>query len=145
MRQRPSHARRTAAGLVSMVAGAVILVGAFPADAGTTGGHPYPSSSTHEDTTSTEKETTSTSVEETTSTTEEETTTTTEKETTTTAPEETTTTVAGEVTTTVTPTTAPTGELPKTGSNTGLMVALGAALLAGGGALLATTRVLRRS
>jgi LPXTG-motif cell wall-anchored protein len=121
-----------------MVAGAVILVGAFPADAGTTGGHPYPSSSTQEDTTSTEKETTSTSVEETTSTTEEETTTTT-------APEETTTTVAGEVTTTVTPTTAPTGELPKTGSNTGLMVALGAALLAGGGALLATTRVLRRS
>jgi LPXTG-motif cell wall-anchored protein len=143
MRQRPRHARRTAAGLASIVAGAVILVGAFPADAGIAGGdYPDKTTSTHEDTTSTEEETTSTTEEETTSTTKEETTTTTEEETTTTAAEETTTTVADEATTT---TTAPAGELPKTGSSTGLMVALGAALLAGGGALLATTRVLRRS
>jgi LPXTG-motif cell wall-anchored protein len=44
-----------------------------------------------------------------------------------------------------TTTTAPGGELPVTGSNSGLMAALGAALLVGGGALVATTRRLRQS
>jgi LPXTG-motif cell wall-anchored protein len=127
-----------------MVAGAVILVGAFPAGAGTAGGdHPKDSSTSshYEDTTTSEKETTSTTHEETTSTTHEETTSTTAKETTTTkAPESTTTTAA------VTTTTAAGPELPKTGSNsTWLMTGLGALLLAGGGALVAATRVLRRT
>ena len=136
MRQRDSHARRTAVGLASMVAGAVILVGAFPAGAGTAGGdHPKDSSTSshYEDTTTSEKETTSTTHEETTSTTAKETTTTK-------APESTTTTAA------VTTTTAAGPELPKTGSNsTWLMTGLGALLLAGGGALVAATRVLRRT
>jgi LPXTG-motif cell wall-anchored protein len=141
MRQRGSHARRTAAGLLSMVVGAVILVGAFPAGAGTTGGYHPTTSSSHEDTTTSEKETTSTTHEETTSTTHEETTSTTAQETTTTkAPEESTTTAAAVTTT------APAPELPKTGSNsTWLMAGLGALLLVGGGALVAATRVLRRA
>ena len=140
MRQRGNHARRTAAGLASMVVGAVILVGAFPAGAGTTGGY-HPTTSSYEDTSTSEKETTSTTHEETTSTTHEETTSTTAEETTTTkAPESTTTTAA------VTTTTAAAPELPKTGSNsTWLMAGLGAILLVGGGALVAATRVLRRA
>jgi LPXTG-motif cell wall-anchored protein len=146
MRQRGSHARRTAVGLVSMVAGAVILVGAFPAGAGTAGGyHPKP---TYEDTTSSEKDTTSSTHKDTT-TTHEETTSTTHEETTTTTAHETTTTKAPESTTTtaaVTTTTAAGPELPKTGSNsTWLMTGLGVLLLAGGGALVAATRVLRRT
>jgi LPXTG-motif cell wall-anchored protein len=141
MRQRGSHARRTAAGLLSMVVGAVILVGAFPAGAGTAGGYHPTTSSSHEDTTTSMKETTSTTHEETTSTTHEETTSTTAQETTTTkAPEESTTTAAGVTTT------APAPELPKTGSNsTWLMAGFGALLLVGGGALVAATRVLRRT
>jgi LPXTG-motif cell wall-anchored protein len=141
MRQRGSHARRTAAGLLSMVVGAVILVGAFPAGAGTTGGyHPTTSCSEKDTTSSTHKDTTTTH-EETTSTTHEETTTTTVHETTTTEAPETTTTTAA-----VTTTTAAVPELPKTGSNsTWLMTGLGALLLVGGGALLAATRVLRRT
>jgi LPXTG-motif cell wall-anchored protein len=141
MRQRGSHARRTAAGLLSMVVGAVILVGAFPAGAGTAGGYHPTTSSSHEDTTTSVKETTSTTHEETTSTTHEETTSTTAQETTTTkAPEESTTTAAGVTTT------APAPELPKTGSNsTWLMAGFGALLLVGGGALVAATRVLRRT
>jgi LPXTG-motif cell wall-anchored protein len=139
MRQSGNQARRTAVGLASMVVGAVILVGAFPAGAGTTGGYHPTTSSSHEDTS--EKETTSTTHEETTSTTHEETTSTTAEETTTTkAPESTTTTAA------VTTTTAAAPELPKTGSNsTWLMVGLGAILLVGGGGLIAATRVLRRT
>jgi LPXTG-motif cell wall-anchored protein len=148
MRQRGSHARRTAVGLVSMVAGAVILVGAFPAGAGTAGGyHPKPSS-TYEDTTSSEKDTTSSTHKDTT-TTHEETTSTTHEETTTTTAHETTTTKAPETTTTtaaVTTTTAAGPELPETGNNsTWLMSGLGALLLVGGGVLLAATRVLRRT
>ena len=86
--------------------------------------------------------------EETTSTTEkdEETTTTTEKDeettTTTVADEETTTTVKGEEATTTT--VKPTGELPRTGSTTFPLVAVGALLLTAGFGLLLTTR-LRRS
>jgi LPXTG-motif cell wall-anchored protein len=67
---------------------------------------------------------------------------------TTTVPEETTTTEAPQQTT-VAPTTAPSttvpdteGNLPKTGSNTGLLVAVGVGLLALGGVLLATKRQL---
>ena len=84
----------------------------------------------------------------TTSTTEkdEETTTTTEKDeettTTTVADEETTTTVKGEEATTTT--VKPTGELPRTGSTTFPLVAVGALLLTAGFGLLLTTR-LRRS
>jgi LPXTG-motif cell wall-anchored protein len=55
-------------------------------------------------------------------------------------PEESTTTAAAVTTT------APAPELPKTGSNsTWLMAGLGALLLVGGGALVAATRVLRRT
>ena len=95
-----------------------------------------------ETTTTTEKD------EETTTTTEkdEETTTTTEKDeettTTTVADEETTTTMKGEEATTTTVT--PTGELPRTGSTTFPLVAVGALLLTAGFGLLLTTR-LRRS
>jgi LPXTG-motif cell wall-anchored protein len=149
MRQRGSHARRTAAGLLSMVVGAVILVGAFPAGAGTAGGYHPTTSSSHEDTTTSVKETTSTTHEETTSTTHEETTSTTHEETTSTTAQETTTTKAPEESTTTAAgvtTTAPAPELPKTGSNsTWLMAGFGALLLVGGGALVAATRVLRRT
>jgi LPXTG-motif cell wall-anchored protein len=79
-------------------------------------------------------------VEQETTTTTEATTTTTEEETTTTA-EETTTTAAGETTTTVTVS----GELPRTGSSSGPMVAIGAALLAGGAALVGFARRFRTS
>jgi LPXTG-motif cell wall-anchored protein len=69
---------------------------------------------------------------------------------TTTVVEETTTTMAPQATT-VAPTTAPsttvpdtTGDLPHTGSNTGLLAALGVGLLALGGVLLATKRQMFR-
>lgn len=87
-------------------------------------------------TTTTEKETTTS----TTSTTERDTTTTTEHGTTTT-------TAAGVTSTTVlggtTPTTQPVGGLPRTGNNSGPLLAVGAALLCGGTALVAATRKLR--
>jgi LPXTG-motif cell wall-anchored protein len=71
------------------------------------------------------------------------TTTTTEEETTTTTEEETTTTTAmGDVTTT---TVAPSDELPRTGSTAGPMLGIGAALLAGGGALVGYARRFRAS
>ena len=78
-----------------------------------------------------EQETTSTTAEETTSTTAEETTSTTAEETSTTA---------------VSPsTTTPGGELPRTGSTVSPMLGIGAALLIGGGLLLAYARRLRSS
>jgi len=71
-----------------------------------------------------------------------------DKETTTSVAHESTTTVGDEATTTtaggVTTTAKPDGELPRTGSTTFPLVALGAVLLAGGLGLLVTTR-LRRS
>src|SRR5690606_2560342 len=71
-----------------------------------------------------------------------------DKETTTSVADESTTTVGDEATTTtaggVTTTAKPDGELPRTGSTTFPLVALGAVLLAGGLGLLVTTR-LRRS
>jgi len=80
------------------------------------------------------------------------TTTTTEEETTTTTAHETTTTTApgGSSTTApsvegTTPSTQPVGELPATGTNSGLLVAIGTALLGGGIALVAATRRLRHS
>jgi LPXTG-motif cell wall-anchored protein len=79
----------------------------------------------------TEQGTTSTTAEETTSTTAEETTSTTAEETSTTA---------------VSPsTTTPGGELPRTGSTVSPMLGIGAALLIGGGLLLAYARRLRSS
>lgn len=95
-------------------------------------------------TTTTEQGTTTTTETETTTTTEMDTTTSTVEEATTTI-ELATTTVPGEVPTSAPPTTASGSELPRTGSNSGLMVGLGAALLAVGAGLVATTRVLRRS
>ena len=91
-------------------------------------------------TTTTTAEETTTTVEETTTTAEE--TTTTAEETTTTA-EETTTTVGGSTTTAVgavSTTTTPSGELPRTGSTAGPMLAIGAALLVGGAALVGYAR-----
>jgi LPXTG-motif cell wall-anchored protein len=94
-------------------------------------------------TTSTEEETTTTTEEETTTTTEKETTTTTGESTTTSTEEETTTTTAmGDVTTT---TVAPSDGLPRTGSTAGPMLGIGAALLAGGGALVGYARRFRAS
>ena len=93
-------------------------------------------------TSTTEKDTTTTTEHETstTSTTEMDTTTTTEHGTTST-------TAAGETSTTLlggtTPTTQPGGELPRTGNNSGPLLAVGAALLCGGTALVAATRKLR--
>jgi LPXTG-motif cell wall-anchored protein len=98
-------------------------------------------------------ETTTTTAKDTTTTTEAETTTTTEHGTTTTTEHGTTSTTAGQggTSTTVqavggtTTTTQPGGELPRTGTNTGLILALGAGLLAGGVALIAATRRFRNS
>jgi LPXTG-motif cell wall-anchored protein len=88
----------------------------------------------------TEQATTTTTTGETTTTTVGGSTTTTTGETTTTIGESTTTT-EGAVSTTVTPG----GELPRTGSASGPMVGVGAALLAGGAALVGFARRLRRS
>ena len=77
-----------------------------------------------------DQETTSTTAEETTSTTAEETTSTTAEETSTTA---------------VSPSTTTPGELPRTGSTVSPMLAVGAALLIGGGLLLAYARRFRAS
>jgi LPXTG-motif cell wall-anchored protein len=91
--------------------------------------------------------TTSTTAEETTSTTVEETTSTTVEETTSTTAEETTSTTAEETSTTaVSPsTTTPGGQLPRTGSSVSPMLGIGAALLIGGGFLLAYARRFRSS
>jgi LPXTG-motif cell wall-anchored protein len=81
-----------------------------------------------------------------TSTTAEETTSTTAEETTSTTVEETTSRTVGESTTTVgavTPTTTPGGGLPRTGSTVGPMLGIGAALLLGGGLLVAYARRFR--
>jgi LPXTG-motif cell wall-anchored protein len=100
----------------------------------------------HDSTTTTEKHdstTTSEKHESTTTSEKHETTTTSEKhETTTTMADETTTTMADESTTTMADvtTTVPGDELPRTGNNTGPLVALGAMLLAGGTALVAGTK-----
>jgi LPXTG-motif cell wall-anchored protein len=107
----------------------------------------------HGTTTTTEKPTTTTTEHGTTTTTEKPTTTTTEHGTTTTTEQGTTSTTAGQGGTTTTapgvgpttPTTQPAGALPKTGSTTWPLVALGAGLLAGGVALVAGTRRLRQS
>ena len=99
----------------------------------------------HGTTSTTAKDTTSTTEHGTTSTTEHATTSTTEHATTsTTAGQGGTSTTAGQVRPT-TPTTQPAGELPRTGSTTWPMVAIGAGLLAGGVALVAGTRRLRQS
>jgi LPXTG-motif cell wall-anchored protein len=90
----------------------------------------------------TEQGTTSTTAEETTSTTAEETTSTTAEETTSTTAEETTSTTAGAVSPT---TTAPGGELPRTGGTISPMLGVGAALLASGGLLVAYARRFRSS
>ncbi|MGH9230629.1 MAG: LPXTG cell wall anchor domain-containing protein [Acidimicrobiales bacterium] len=98
-----------------------------------------------------DRATTTTTEEETTTTTEKETTTTTEKETTTTTGGPTTTTTMGESTTTTamgdvtTTTVAPSDGLPRTGSTAGPMLGLGAALLAGGAALVGYARRFRAS
>ena len=101
-------------------------------------------------TSTTDKDTTTTTEKDTTTTTEQETTTTTEHDTTTTTEHgDTTTTAAGVTSTTVlggtTPTTQPGGGLPRTGNNSGPLLALGAALLGGGTALVAATRKFRQS
>jgi hypothetical protein len=77
------------------------------------------------------------------------TTTTTVKDTTTTTAQETTTTAQGVTSTTApggstTPTTQPVGGLPRTGNNSGPLLALGAALLCAGTALVAATRLRHR-
>jgi LPXTG-motif cell wall-anchored protein len=90
-------------------------------------------------TSTTAEETTSTTVEETTSTTVEETTSTTAEETTSTTSEETSTTAVSPSTTT------PGGQLPRTGSSVSPMLGIGAALLIGGGLLLAYARRFRSS
>ena len=76
-------------------------------------------------------------------------TTTTTSTTTSTTVQETTSTTAGESTTTtagaVSPTTTPTGELPRTGGTTGPMLGIGAGLLAGGAALVGFARRFRHS
>jgi LPXTG-motif cell wall-anchored protein len=69
------------------------------------------------------------------------TTSTTVQDTTSTTAAETTTTTAGAVS----PTTTPTGELPRTGSTTGPMLGIGAALLTGGAALVGFARRFRHS
>jgi LPXTG-motif cell wall-anchored protein len=92
---------------------------------------------------------TTTTTEATTTTTEHETTTTTERATTTTEHGTTTTVQQGVTSTTAlggggtTPTTQPAGGLPRTGNNSGPLLALGAALLCGGTALVAATRRFR--
>jgi LPXTG-motif cell wall-anchored protein len=91
----------------------------------------------HETTTTSEESTTTTEAT-TTSTTEAPTTSTTEAPTTSTSESTTSTTMAP-----TTSTTSPGGGLPNTGSNTAPMVAVGAGLLAAGGALVATARIRR--
>jgi hypothetical protein len=93
-------------------------------------------------TTSTERATTTTTEQETTTTSEQATTTTEHGETTTTVPQGTSTTVLGSTGTT--PTTQPVGGLPRTGSDVGPLLALGAGLLCGGTALVAATYRFRR-
>jgi hypothetical protein len=95
-----------------------------------------PPDSTTTSTTATTDTTTTTMVEETTTTVE---------ETTTTMVDETTTTEAATTPTTAPPTTSDSGGgLPVTGSNTGMLVAIGAGLLAAGAALVASTRSIWR-
>ena len=123
-------------------------------DHGTTTTTEKPTTSTteHETTTTTEHGTTTTTEHGTTTTTEHGTTTTTEHGTTTTTEHGTTSTTAGHggtSTTTpgvrpTTPTTQP-AALPRTGSTTWPMVALGAGLLAGGAAIVFGTRRLRQT
>jgi LPXTG-motif cell wall-anchored protein len=97
-------------------------------------------------TTTTEQGTTSTTEHGTTSTTQGTTTTTSKETTTTTVQGSTSTTVIqGQVTVPTTTTTQPGGGLPRTGSNTGPALLLGAALLAGGVALVVAARRFRHS
>jgi LPXTG-motif cell wall-anchored protein len=94
-------------------------------------------------TTTTQRDTTTTTEHETTTTTEHGTTTTTEHGTTTTVQQGGTSTTARAAGTT--PTTQPAGGLPRTGSNSVPLLAVGAALLCGGTALVAATRKFRHN